>query len=142
MAALFVGPSSHVMRKSEAMFLKTLCWLAVGGFAFVSVGMHRLLAEATRDSAVRWCGNGITDPLSAILSFGTPLGVSAVVLLGTLWRQGLATVWSFVSASLIVFGCTASLLISGVRFFRDFLSGFYLSDIVWWMKPIGGLIGV
>jgi len=74
MAALFVGPSSHVMRKSEAMFLKTLCWLAVGGFAFVSVGMHRLLAEATRDSAVRWCGNGITDPLSAILSFGTPLG--------------------------------------------------------------------
>jgi len=130
------------MSKSKAMFLQSVCWLVVGGFALATAQMHRLFAEAARPDSGIWCGNSVTDPFSCLLSFGTPVGVAAVVALGILWRRRLAAGWSFEPASLIVLVCTTSLLVAGIRFFRDSLPGFHLSDIVWWMKPVGGLFGV
>ena len=130
------------MSKSQVIFLKTVCWLVVGGFTLASVGMQRLFAEAARPDSGIWCGNSVTDPLGALLSFGTPLGVAAVVPLGILWRRGLAAAWSALPALLLVLACTALLLVGGIRFFRDSLPGFHLSDTVWWMRPVGGLLGV
>ena len=130
------------MSKSRVILLKTVCWLAVSGFALASVGMHRLFAEAARPDSGIWCGNSVTDPLAALLSFGTPLSVAAIVPLGVLWRRGLAAGWSVIPGSLLVIGCTTSLLVTGIRFFRDALPNFHLSDIVWWMRPVGGLFGV
>jgi hypothetical protein len=134
--------ASHAMSKSHLILLKTACWVVVGGFVLGSVAMHRLFVEAARPDSGIWCGNSVTDPLGALLSFGTPLSVVAVVPLGVLWRRGLAAAWSVVPASLLVLVCTASLLVVGIRFFRDFLPGFHLSDIVWWMSPVGGVFGV
>jgi hypothetical protein len=76
------------------------------------------------------------------LSFGAPLHSAAVVALRILWRRGLATGWFVILASLLVIGCTTLVLVGGIRFFRDALPGFYLSDIVWWMRPVEGLFGV
>ena len=130
------------MSKSQVIFLKLACWLIVSGFALASVGMHRLFAEAARPESGIWCGNSITDPLSALLSFGTPLAIAAIVPLGVLWRRGFAAAWSVVPPLSVVIGCTTLLLVGGIRFFRDSLPGFHLSDIVWWMRPVGGLFGV
>ena len=130
------------MIKSRLILLKTICWLVVGGFALASVGMHQLFAEAAQPHSGIWCGNNVTDPLAAVLSFGTPLGVAAVIPLGVLWRRGLAAGWSVLPASLVVLACTTSLLVCGIRFFRTALPGFHLSDIVWWMRPAGGLFGI
>ena len=130
------------MSKSSLILLKTVSWLVVVGFAFACVAMHRLFAEAARTDSVIWCGNSVTDPLSALLSLGTPFGIAAVIPLSVFWRRGLAAGWSVVPAWLLVLASTASLLIGGIRFFRDALPGFHLSDIVWWMRPVGGLFGV
>lgn len=130
------------MSKSHLFGLKAACWLVVIGFALASVEMHLFFAEAARPNSGIWCGNSITEPLSAILSFGTPLGAAAVISLAVLWRRGLAGGWSVVPASLLVLACTTSLIVTGIQFFHDSLPGFYLSDIVWWMRPVGGFFGV
>ncbi len=130
------------MRKPSLILLKTACWLAIGIFASASVAMHLVLARAIRSDAVIWCGNTVTDPLSSLLSAGTPMGVAAVVPLGVLWKRGLAAGWPVVPASLVVVGFTASLLVGGIRFFQAALPGYHLSEVVWWMRPFGGLFGV
>ena len=130
------------MSKPLVIFLKSTCWLVIGGFALASVTMHRFFAEAARPDSGIWCANSITEPLGAILSFGTPFGVAAAVPLGVLWHRGLAAAWSAVLASSLVLVCTALLLVDGIQFFRGSLPGFHLSAIVWWMRPVGGLFGV
>ncbi len=130
------------MSKSQVILFKAVCWLVVSGFALASAGMHRLFMEAARPDSGIWCGNSVTDPLAVLLSFGTPFSVAAIVPLGILWRRGLAAGWSVIPGALLVIGCTTSLLVAGIRFFRDALPGFYLSDIVWWMRPVGGWFGV
>jgi hypothetical protein len=126
----------------RVILLKTACWFVVSGFTLTSIKMHRLFAEAARPDSGIWCGNNVTNPLAALLNFGTPLSVVAIVPLGILWRRELAAGWSVIPGSLLVIGCTTSLLVAGIRFFRDALPGFHLSDIVWWMRPVGGLLGV
>src|SRR6185436_15798575 len=109
------------MSKSQLILLKTLCWLVIGGFALASAAMHSVFTEAARPNSGVWCGNSVTDPLGRLLSLGTPLGVAAIIPLGVLWRRGLATFWSLLAASLLVLVCTSSILVAGVRFFRDSL---------------------
>ena len=131
------------MSKSRVILLKMACWLVIGGFAVAGVRMHRLLLEAARPDPGIWCGNTVINPLGVILSIGSPLGVVAVVLLGMLWRRGLAAGWPVMLAALLILVGTTSLLVYGIRFCRDSLPGeLYLSDIVWWMGPVGRLLGV
>ena len=120
------------MTKSQAIQWKTAFWIAVGGFTVASAwfgwGMHQMFAEAARPGAMGlMCGNSVTNPLGAILSLGTPVGVAAVVGFAGLAHRGLARWWSVVSAALLALGCTAGLLVFGIRFFEDSLPGIHLS---------------
>ena len=133
----------RTMTKSQAIQWKTACWIAVGGFTAASAwfgwGMHQMIAESTRPGSMGlMCGNSVTDPLGIILSFGTPVSVAGVVGFAGLAHRGLASRWSVASTGLLALGCTASLLMFGLRFFRESLPGFHLSEIVWWLKPFGG----
>ena len=97
-----------------------------------------MFVEAARPGSVGlMCGNSVTDPLGAILSFGTPVSVAGVAGLAGLAHRGLAGRRSVVSAAVLALGCTAGLMVFGIRFFRDSLPGFHLSEIVWWLKPFG-----
>ena len=135
------------MSKPHIILLKTLCWLGVVAF-IVSAGayglaMRRLFAEIARPgSFMLTCGNTVTDSLGAILSLGTPTGFAAVVALGVLWQRHSASRWSVVTAAVLSFACTTVLVAFGVHFFRNSLPGCYLSDIVWWMRPVGRWLGV
>src|SRR5260221_5661329 len=99
------------MSKADTKVLKLVCWSAVLVFSFLTAvfgyGMHRLFAEAARPGSMGlWCGNIVTDPLGFMLSFGVPVGVSAVVPLGVLWRRGMASGWSLLTAALLALTCT------------------------------------
>jgi len=97
-----------------------------------------MFGETTRSGSMGlMCGNSVTDPLGAILSFGTPFSIAGVVGFTGLAYRGLASRWSVVSAAVLALGCTAGLLVFGMCFFRDSLPGFHLSEIVWWLKPFG-----
>jgi hypothetical protein len=135
------------MSKSRAIQLKTICWIAVTGFtassAWFGWGMHQMSGESAQpDSLGLMCGSSVTNLLGVILSIGAPAGLAALVGFAVLWHRGFANQWSVASAALLAVGCTATLLVFGIRFFRDALPGFYLSDIVWWLKPFGRVFGV
>jgi hypothetical protein len=139
--------SKFYMTKSQATRWKAACWIAVGGFtassAWFGWGIHQMFTESARhDSMGLMCGNSVTDPLGAILGIGTPAGLVAVVAFAVLSHRGFASRWSVASAALLAFGSAAALLVFGIRFFRDALPGFYLSDIVWWLKPLGRVFRV
>lgn len=122
------------------LLLKAMCWLVIGGFSIGSLGMHRFLAWAAQPDSGIWCGNSITDPLAALLNIGAPLGVAAAGVLAILRWRSVAAAWTVICGALVVITCTAWLLFIGIRFFQA-LPGFYLSSIVWWMRPIGELFG-
>jgi hypothetical protein len=134
--------ASQAVSISRITLLKTACWLIIGSFTLGSLAMHRLLLEAAKPNSGIDCGNTVTDPLGAMLSFGAPLGAAAVVPLGILWRRGSAKGLSVVPAFVLVGICTTSLLLGGIQFFRGSLPGFHLSDIVWWLRPVGTLLGI
>jgi hypothetical protein len=130
------------MRSSRIMLLQLPSWLMIAGFALASIKMHSLFAESFRPDSGILCGNTVTDPLGRILSVGVPLGFLAIVPLGLLWNRGLASSWSLVPALFLVMAFTGSLLSVGIRYFLVYLPGSYLSDIVWWMRPVGRFLGV
>lgn len=137
----------RALTRSERIVLKTLCWSIVIGFTALTglfgLGIHHLFAESAKPSSLGWCGNSVTDPLGAILSFGTPLSIAAVIPLGVLWRRGMARGWSVATAAALALICTITLVIFGVHFFRDSLAGVdHLSNNVWWLRPIGSLVGI
>jgi len=136
-----VGPLDTVTKAQVIILWKTACWIAVGGFTAASAwygwGMHQFFAEAARPGSGLMCGNSVTDPLGAILSFGTPVGLAGLAGFAGLAHRGLAGRWSVVGAAVLALGCTAGLLTFGFRFFRDSLPGFHLSESVWWLKPFG-----
>lgn len=123
------------------LLLKAACWLVIGGFAVATLGMHWFLTWAAQPGNEIWCGNSITDPLAALLNIGAPLGVAAAGALGISWWRGGAAAWTVICGTLVVIACTTWLLFTGIRFFQA-LPGFYLSSIVWWMRPIGEFFGV
>jgi hypothetical protein len=143
-----VGPL-NTMIKSQAIQWKATCWIVVGGLALLSVSfgiyMGRLFYLEhhpelwPRDSfgGPLWCGNTVTDPLGAMLSIGTPIGLAGVVGLVVLAYRGYASRTSAISAAGLALGCTTGLLVFGFRFFRHNLGGMHLSEIVWWLKPFG-----
>ncbi len=135
------------MTASRVIVLKIVSWLVVISFVVASgvfgVWTYQLFTEPVPPGSLGlWCGNTVTEPLGDILSFGSPIGFTGVVPLAILWRRGLATGWSFTSASLLIFVCTIALLVFGIWLFRDVLPGLYLSDIVWWLRPVGGWFGI
>jgi hypothetical protein len=128
------------MTKSQVIQSKIACWLAVGGFTGASTltgwNLCQFFAEASRPG-VFMCGNSVIDPLGAILGFGTPVGLAGAIGLAVLARRGLASWWSAVGAALLALGCTVGFLVFGFQFCRDSLPGFHLSNIVWWLRPLG-----
>jgi hypothetical protein len=135
------------MTKSEVIQLRTICWITVTGFTALSAwfawGTHQMFAQSAQSRELSLiCGNSVTDPLGAILSFGTPVVFSAVAGLAVLSRRGFASRWSVACAALLPLGCAAALVVFGIRLFREALPGFHLSDIVWWLKPLGRVFGV
>src|SRR5438270_483372 len=103
------------MSRSLAFQWNRACWITIGAFvAFVAWfgwGMHNLyVAARLPGSMALMCGNSVTDPLAAILSFGTPVSLAAVSgLLVLSWRR-VASRWSVASAAVLAIGCTAALL--------------------------------
>ena len=112
------------MTKSQTIQWKTACWIAVGGFAAASAwfgwGMHQMFVEAARPGSVGlMCGNSVTDPLGAILSFGTPVSVAGVAGLAGLAHRGLAGRRSVVSAAVLWQDTPGSLLPPGLSPWRQ-----------------------
>ncbi len=129
------------MRQSQVILLKSACWVTVGAFAGMSglfgIEMRQILAENARPGSLGlFCGNSVTDPLELLLGLGSPIGFAAIVPLVDLWRRGLATGRSVIPPALVVFTCTAMLLLFGIRFFREYLGSVPLSNLVWWMPSV------
>jgi len=130
------------MTKSQTIQWKTACWIAVGGFTAASTwfgwNVHQLFSPSAPPGSIGLiCGNTVTDPLGAILSSGTPISLAGVAGFVFLSHRGVGSRWSVASAAVLTVACTAALLVFGIRFFRDALPGFELSQIVWWLRPFG-----
>lgn len=100
-----------------------------GPYAHHLIGMPHLMSA-----------NAIVDPLVFILSYLTPVAVVGILGLGFLWRHGLTKGWTVVLAAALFLSCTVSLVAFGVHGFRG--SSWHLSDLVWWLKPVGKLFGI
>jgi hypothetical protein len=76
--------------------------------------------------------NSFIDPVGFILSYLTPaagLGVLVLVRHQERWQS-----WSIRLATTLFFFFTISEFVFGLWCFHR-LPGFYLSDLVWWLKP-------
>lgn len=79
-------------------------------------------------------GNSYIDPVGFILSYLTPaasLGIAGMVFL---YQIGEVKIRSLLLAASLFMSSTYALLLFGIWFFH-YLPGFYLSDLVWWLKP-------
>ena len=134
------------MNNVSRIVLKSVSWIVVAGFAAVSVLVgvliHRLLVEAKRPGSVLYCGNSVTGPIAALLNIGTPIAFAAVIVIGFLWKQKLASGGSVIMAALLSMTCTTTLVLYGIHFYHDYLPGEHFSDTVWWMKPAGALFAI
>jgi hypothetical protein len=135
------------MTKTRALFLNFACWsavlaLPVCGVAYAAI-VSRVYTEAARGGLSGfWCGNTVTDPLVLILSVGTPAAVVSVAALGALRLRQFVNTGSLITAAVLTAGCTGALMEYGARFFRAALPGHHLSNLVWWMWPIGDWISI
>jgi hypothetical protein len=130
------------MKTASIIPIKIGCWISIGCFVLACVRMHQIFEELARPGSGLWCGNGVAAPLGLMLNVGVPLATVAVVGLFALWRNGRAAIWSVLPTALIVLICSMMVLNAGIRFFREALPGFHLSDTVWWMKTAGMVIEV
>ncbi|MHA3771508.1 hypothetical protein ACXR0O_08220 [Verrucomicrobiota bacterium sgz303538] len=135
------------MSRTRALLLKIVCWSAVLALPVSAIGytvmVNRAYAEVERRSLSGvWCGNSITDPLISILSFGTPAALIAVAVLGGLRLRRLVNTGSLLTAAVLTIACTGALIANGVRFFQKSLPGHHLSEVVWWMSPIGSWVSL
>jgi hypothetical protein len=85
-------------------------------------------------------GNSFIDPVGFILSYLTPVAGLGTILLLFLRRRGKAKTWSVTLAATLFSISTVALLVFGMWCFHQ-MPGFYLSDLVWWLKPFR-LVGV
>ena len=133
------------MTKSQTIQWKTACWIAVGGFTAASAwfgwSMHQLFSQSAQPGSLGlMCGNSVTDPLGAILSFGTPISLAGVVGFVFLSHRGVGSRWSVVSAAVLTVVCTVALLVFGFRFFSRCLARFppftdcMVVETIWHMR--------
>src|SRR6266478_9994062 len=78
-------------------------------------------------------GNSFIDPVGLILSYLTPVAGMGSAGLAFLRHRGKGKSWSVVLAATLSLLFTTALLIIGIWLFHG-MSGFYLSDLVWWLK--------
>ena len=131
----------HNMSKSPVIILKTTCWFIISVYSIGSIWFHQMFLVSTRPCHVIFSGNSVTDPLSEILSIGTPISIVALAPLSIWWHRGLVAGWSIMLAWLLVLVFTTLLFVDGIRIFGSY-GRHHLSEIVWWMRPVSGLFGI
>jgi hypothetical protein len=118
---------------------KVTYWMLVVPVICISIayGLYarHLLAMSSLMSA-----NAIVDPLVFILSYLIPVSVFGAIGLGFLWRRRLAKGWTVALAVVLVLVCAVALVAFGVHGFRG--SSWHLSDLVWWLKPLGRIFEI
>ena len=123
-----------------------VCWYAVIAFILLAgaygLSMHNHFAFVASHPDRMSCGNLVTGPLEELLGLGVPVVFVAVAGLGFLRHHNLTNRWPVIAAAAASVAVTAALAAFGVHFFRTSLPNFFLSDIVWWMRPVGKWFGV
>lgn len=133
------------MRNTRVLQLKVVCWIAVLALPVCALGYTLMVNRAYEEAARRglsdiWCGNTITDPLAQILSVGTPAAMFGLAVLVHLRLRHLVSTGSLLAAAVITLACTGALIAYGVSFFQTSVPGHSLSELVWWMPPIGNWV--
>lgn len=92
------------------------CWLLIVPLV-VAVMLYPLLLWHLRGAFID--GNALTDPISMILSYLTPIAVVGVVGLAVLWRYGMATKTRVIMAAVISLCFTLTPLIFGIWLWHE-----------------------
>jgi hypothetical protein len=104
--------------------------------AVASIAYATGLAYGTRPpGALGICGNSVSDPICAVLSFGVPVLFGLVVSTVYLWfRQGMSWVYPAVLATLSTLTVSFFILYAGA-FLDPLFGAVWVFEGVWWMAP-------
>ena len=124
---------------SGTKILLLVAWTALGAFiagAVASVAYATGLAYGARPpGALGICGNSVSDPICAVLSYGVPvLFGSAVIISYRTFRQGESWAYPVVFAVLSVISVSTFLHYAG-SFFQPLFGDAPVLKSVWWIAP-------
>lgn len=122
---------------TKIMFL--VAWTALGVFvaaAVASVSYATGLAYGARPpGALGICGNSVSDPICAVLSYGVPFLFGSVVV--TCYRaRRLGTSWTYPAGFAVLSAISASAFLYYARsFFQPLFGDAPVLKGVWWIAP-------